>query len=132
MENVPIGQTLDMTLFYWIMGIVGAFLSLLLMGLLYFIKRLIDNMDRIEIKVTDFSTSIKLQSLTNVGLLEKIEEIWEEIKNIYSKHENEILKNTERHIKVDEELRKINEILVAMINRHEQHHGDKISVISKI
>jgi len=129
MENGSIIKAIDMTLFYWIMGGVGSFIMLLFLGLMYFVKRLIDNLDRIEVKVTDFSTSIKLQSLTNVGLLEKIEEIWEEIKNIYSKHETEILKNSERHLKVDEELKKINEILVAMINRHEQNHGEKISVI---
>jgi len=132
MEDGSMIKAIDMTLFFWIMGGVGAFIMLLFMGLMYFVKRLIDNLDRIEVKVTDFSTSIKLQSLTNVGLLEKIEEIWEEIKNIYSKHEYEILKNSERHDKVDKELVEINKILVAMINRHEHNHGDKISVISKV
>jgi hypothetical protein len=132
MEDGSMIKTMDMTLFFWIMGGVGGFIMLLFMGLMYFVKRLIDNLDRIEVKVTDFSTSIKLQSLTNVGLLEKIEEIWEEIKNIYSKHEHEILKNSERHDKVDKELIEVNKILVAMLNRHEHNHGETISVIGKI
>ena len=120
---------MDMTLFYWIMGVVGAIMLLLISALVFFIKRIIGNIDRIEVKVTDFNTSMKVQSYTNVGLLEKIEEIWEEIKNIYKKHEIEISKNSERHSTTEKQLIEINKVLVAMVNRHEQNHGERINVI---